>query len=90
MSQGRSAAYWFPLLSKHARTLPSPLLATSHLSSPSGPAQGKVLGFTGVLGLYVLSVSSRVNYGYSACLRGTFILDILELGLQFLSPYQKF
>lgn len=55
MSQVGLRAYWLPSLSKHARTLPSlPLLATSlHLSSPSGPAQGKVLGFTGVLGLWL-------------------------------------
>ena len=68
MSQGRSArAYWLPSLSKHARMLPSPLLATSHLSSPSGPAQGKVLGVHWSLGsVAVSSVSSRVNCGYSA------------------------
>ena len=68
MSQGRSArAYWLPSLSKHTRTLPSPLLATSHLSSPSGPAQGKVLGVHWGLGsVAVSSVSSRVNCGYSA------------------------
>lgn len=60
-------AYWLPSLSKHARTLPSPLLATSHLSSPSGPAQGKVLGVHWGLGsVTVSSVSSRINYGYSA------------------------
>lgn len=75
MSQGRSArAYWLPSLSKHARMLPSPLLATSHLSSPSGPAQGKVLGVHWGLGSVTVSpISGSSTATTPVSLEDTFI-----------------
>ena len=55
MSQSRSVSLPTSSLSKHACTLPSPLRGTSHLSSPSSPAEGKVLGVHRGLGSVTVS-----------------------------------